>query len=684
MKHKKNIIIYLLLFTVLSSCSQTDSTKGGKIDTLEFQTNYPFSKYDALEQLKKYPSARYLPNNNFVRIYNWMNPYYAAGGGEKGIKTQDVIKKACDIQEELAMNWNYNFLISLPRVGPSEKSLTDANSPTTAFIALANKHPEIPLGVTIFWGQMAPSAFGNKNKQPNVWRADYPESFLLKDARINKTRRVISYTAPDSLFIADGQVQKKQLELLVKHLTRPITIINENGEEPPKAYEPSILKNDSALIYDKNKMQIDSWKIYAATKKKYIRNLYSSQFLNTIPELKNTWFSFYQVEGGPIDRYDWHTSKATNTKINGNYYSTPDLYPRTPDNWKTWNGAWHGWKWINDGRKIEIADGDRFFSPFIAAGWAYNYEQDIRPGQWLGMLKCLTVIGAEFFYTGYFNENRPYTKPENYIWQIAIPSYAQAIATHFKDIFRNGNVLFDSRNKPIVTYPCDEKDVLVTVRKHDKKQQYIIAATVQKLSNKGNFPLNKNIEIKIDDETFIINARRQGSVYFLDKTAKPYIFYQLDKWHQYEHPDRWRKELIYEAEVFDTANSNIDIKTNYINTDTKIDFTSFESFVSLNKNQWLGYTINKRDIEHLGEIIYLFIYQKSVTSAEGEIKINTWNKKITITKSEKWNCLKVEIPKNSLTTNNFSLLKIMSFSSDFEIDKIVISDSDKEPSLLNY
>ena len=421
-----------------------------------------------------------------------MDPAYIGGGGQDGVKAIDAQKRSFEIQEELGGNWNYYLVIWNPRYVSNEQIVRDTSG--YSYIKLANKHPEIPLSAVIFWAGISPNKFGANYKQSNIYfRQDLAESAYLREIRVNKNSRVISYAAPDSLFILDGIVQRKQLQILVNHLTRPINFINENGEEPPMAYTGDVLKSDSLLNYDKNKLGIKSWATYTATKKTHMRNLYSSQFMDSIPQIKNTSFTFYCVEGGPIDRYEWNPSKSTNSKIKGNYYSTPDFYPRTPDNWKLWTGAWHGCKWINDGRKVEIKAGDKFFSPFIAAGWATNPEADMRPAQWLGLLKCLSVIGAEFYYTGYFNLGKPFSKPENYIWQAAMPAYAQAVTTHFADVFRNGNVLFDSKGSPIVTYPVADKDVLVAVRKHDAKQQYIIATTVQPSSNTERFPLNKNI-----------------------------------------------------------------------------------------------------------------------------------------------------------------------------------------------
>jgi hypothetical protein len=674
---------FIFVFSVLTGCAFSQTPKQ-KVDSLEFQVGYPLPQKGALDQLKNFPSPRYIPNNDFIRLYNWMSPFYAGGAGQDGVSNPDAVKNATSLQEELGMNWNYFIVISNPGIDPQERILNNPNASVTAFIALANKHPEIPLGVTTFWEQMAPRAFGRNYDKANVIRQDLPKIFCINDTTGNFKRKVISYVAPDSLFVQDGQVQKKELELLVKHLTRPINLINENGEEPPKPYGESILRCDPKIVNDKNKLQIESWGLYTATKKKQMRELYSSQFMDGIPQLKNTSFTFYQVEGGPIDRYNWNISKGTNTKIKGNYYSTPDFYPRVPDNWKEWKGAWHGWKWINDGRKVEISSGDRFFSPYVAAGWSHDPEIDMRPAQWLGLLKCLNVVGAEFFYTGYFNESKPFSLPENYIWQIAMPAYAQAIATHYSDVFRNGNVLMDAKQNPIVTYPDTEADVLITVRKHDHKEIYVIAGTVQPNSNTENSPLQKNVEIQLAGETLKLNVRRQGSVYIYDKSISPAIFYQLDKWHQYEHPSRWRKSWINEAEIFDTASNNAGalVRSVYQKTNNTSDFTNAESYIELNKKQWVSYTFYKRDMEHLRPNLFLHAYVKSSAPIKFELMIDGQKQEVNEKETPTWKWITVPVKMNGGGPGE--AIKLESLTDLFMIDKIVINDSQGIPDLSGY
>lgn len=679
----KKIISSLFAFIVLITFAFSQEVTPA-IDTLEFQVGYPNVHSTAIQQLQSYPSPRYVADNSFIRLFNWMNSRYMAGGGQKEVKEQNAIKDAMKIQEELILHWNYFLTIQNSGMATSSDSYNNPNGIFRAYIDLANKYPQIPLALTTFWMQLAPSKMGFSDKIPRILKKDYPDSFYIKDASGNVIKRILNFAAPDSIFIKDGQLQKICISNILLHLTRPINIINENGEEPPGAHHIGSISQDKDMIADKNRSGINDWNIYAANRKKNMRKLYSDQFMK-MPELKNTVFTIYNVEGGPINRFDWQTSKASCSKIKGNYYSTPDFYPRTPDNWKTWKGAWHGWKWINDGRKIEIKSGDRFFSPFVAAGWAFNPERDMRPAQWLGLLKCLSVVGAEFFYAGYFNLKKPFSKPENYVWQAAMPAYAQAVSTHYSDVFFNGNVLFDAKKEPIVTFPTKEKDVLVAVRKQDTKEKYIIATTVQPSSNTEKFPLQKNIELTVAGDNIKINARRQGSVYVYDKSVEPALFFQLDRWHQYEHPERWRKEWICEAEVFDNASSeqNKLIHSVYLKSNSTIDFSLAESYIQLDQKEWTEYSFSKRDAEQLGNNLVLMIYAKCTN----QIRLNTTilgsEYLISSKKTDNWEWIKFPFELKQQAELSESI-RILSLTDGLLIDKIILSNSDKLPDLKNY
>lgn len=667
---KQTLHIYYILISLLSFSTCNGQ---GTIDSLEFQKGYPKIQHNALAQLRSFPSPRYKTNNDFIRLFNWMSPHYMAGRGQKDVPLEKSLNDAVLIQEELCVNWNYMIVLPNPSSLKDETNINNPNSPYKRYIDFANTHPEIPLTLTTFWLQSKPNLFGDESKSPNVSRQDHPESYYIADKNKTMKWKKISYAAPDSLFIKDGMIVRKNIEVILKKLKRPIDIINENGEEPPNVFDKSILENDPELVKDKNALKIADWDDYIAIKKTKIRTLYSSQFMSH-PQLKNTLFTVYAVEGGPINRFDWHYSKTTCSKIKGNYYSTPDFYPRTPDNWKKWKGAWHGWKWINDGRKVEIKDGDKFFSPFVAAGWSFNPEKDMRPAQWLGLLKCLGTVGAEFYYAGYFNLKAPFSLPENYVWQAVMPAYAQAITTHYADVFFNGNVLFDNNKEPIITYPNPEEDVLVTVRKHDTKEKYVIATTVQPSLNTERAPLEKDITITIANEKIKLTSRRQGSVYIYDKSVSPAIVYQLDKWHQYEHPSRWKKDWICEAEVCDSSSIASDqlIHSEFKKNDQLTDLTKFTTHIELKTSDYTKYNLSERDVEHANGKIFLHLLVKNKDKVQLTVTgVSTENTIITIVPHDSWTWIKQEITIKKDIKN----LKIESKNGAILLDKIILSNN---------
>lgn len=648
-----------------------------EIDPLQFPKGYSEPKLSVIEQLKTYPLPRYNPSNKLLHLFNWMNPYYMGGRGYNNPKEKKVNNNAVEIQKELITNWNYGIVI--PGAAFAMGSKDESGNPL--FTELANQNPQIPLHVITFWMQSSPKRAGYKSIKPMILTNDL-DSSVYENIKFNgRIFKRINFKFPDSLIKVDGYTQKFFLSNIIKYLTRPINIINENGEEPPGTYMLSLIKKDPAMVELKEKLGYASWEEFVAVLKLHFRNTYSTCFMNEIKELKNASFNFYAVEGGPIDRFDWNTMKKCMTPINGNYYSTPDFYPRKPDNWKDWQGAWHGWKWIKIGRENEIKKGDNLFSPFVAAGWSKKQEEDIRPGQWLGLLKCLAGVGAEFYYVCYFSLSKQCIDPAKWIWQAAMPSYAQAVTSRFEDVLRNGNVLFNSSGNPIIHYNGGDKNVLVTIRKHNQKEKYIISGTYQPFTNdKNEIPEKKNVTISFANQELTFEIRRQGSVYVYEKTADgKVLFYQLDSWHENTHPDHWNKDFNFEAEVADTIISN-----NHIYTDNKhgtTDYTDFVSYISIDKSFCTTYRFTQRD--SLNPVKYIWLRYKG----EGAITFNIQNESIKkfhieekLPKSEQWKWHKVSISPKNLYSKNTEL-QIRGINGNINLDKFIISSKDKQPSL---
>lgn len=645
------------------------------VDPIQYPKGYPTVSLSSIQQLQSYPLPRFLKSNTLQHLFNWTNPLYMGGRGIKGINDNAATINGMAIQEELIKNWHYGIVLHNAKTSLSGPKL---NGHPIA-IDLANRHPEVPLHVTTFWLQLNPKSIGYSYKKPTIITPRFDSSLYISFDFYGKPKREINYQFPDSLIKIDGQTQRHYIIEILKHLTRPIDLINENGEEPPGPYLIDAIQKDPAMIELKKKLGSNTWEEFMAERKLHMRQIYSSSFMNEIPELKNTKFNFYAVEGGPINCFEWHIMKKISSPINGIYYSTPDFYPRWPKNWKDWDGPWHGWKWIETGRTKEIKDGDYLFSPFVAAGWSKIQEEDIRPGQWLGLLKCLSGIGAEFYYTGYFSLSAPFADPSTWTWQVAMPSYAQAITSRFEDVLKDGNVLFDNQRNPIITYKTNDRHVLVTIRKHNKKEKYIICGTYQPFSNEANeIPEKKNVTISFADQELTFEVRRQGSVYVYEKTAEgKVLFYQLDSWHENAHPDHWNKDFNFEAEVADTTISN-----NHIFTDNKhgtTDYTDFVSHISIDKSFSTAYRFTQRD--SINPVKYIWLKYKG----EGTIALNLKNepnKQIHVEeklpKSEQWKWQKIKLSGNTFSKHEL-LLSIHGNKGVVDLDKLIVSSSETIP-----
>lgn len=659
------------LYIGIVSCASCQN-KQPHHGTLQYPAGYPANEATAIQQLKNYPLPRYMPGNHLLRLFNWMNPDYLASNGQPDVTRRQVLKNDSLVQTELITHWNYGIVI--PNAGCAFNMCGRFKCPIEAKIANAN--PNVSLDVITFWTQGSPHDIGYKYTKPMIMSykidAPYSVTFNRDGAKITE----INFNFPDSLIHIDGEVQKFYLSNIIKCLTRPINRINENGEEPPGPYVYPYVWGDSTIIKMKDTMHAKTWPEFAAARKLQMRNAFSSSFMKELPQLKNTMFSFYTVEGGPIDRFNWHIMKNCMTPVNGIHYSTPDFYPRWPKNWKDWEGAWHGWQWIEIGRKKEIKDGDYLFSPFVAAGWSKNYNDNITPGQWLGLLKCLSVIGAEFYYVGYFNLSAPFNNPADYVWQAAMPAYAQAITSRFEDVLRNGNVLFDEKGRPIISYNAGDKHVLITARKENNKEKYVICGTYQPFSNDSDeIPEAKNITTTIDGHALSFEVRRQGSVYIYEKTPdNRTIFYQLDKWHQNAHPDHWTQDFEFEAEVADSGVSASDIYTTP--TGDKGDFTNFVSYIKMPKDKAALYHFAIRDT--VNQSRFLWIYYQGT----GTLQVNLSNNsragiKTKLAGTQNWKWIKINLPQDYKYYGN-NTLTLECTRGSIMLDKFVITTNENK------
>jgi len=142
---------------------------------------------------------------------------------------------------------------------------------------------------------------------------------------------------------------------------------------------------------------------------------------------------------------------------------------------------------------------------------------------------------------------------------------------------REGSVLRDAQNAPIIRLKVADPRILATARKSIEGKKYVLALTIQPQSNiKGNVPDDASIEVELEGRKIMLNARRQGSVYFLDlSNSNAPLIYQLDSWHETGHPSWWSQNFSFEAEVFDYSMGQ-EIKTEI---QTPNDFRNFDTYL---------------------------------------------------------------------------------------------------------
>jgi NADPH-dependent 7-cyano-7-deazaguanine reductase QueF-like protein len=262
----------------------------------------------------------------------------------------------------------------------------------------------------------------------------------------------------------------------------------------------------------------------------------------------------------------------------------------------------------------------------------------------------MVMLGADFFHVGYFNvtgktgwpNGKGPNDPRGYIYQAAMPAYAQAIASQAWEFLDKGKLLEDPLSKEQqmpFAFAASASNHLVLVRKLDKK--YLIYGSVQPNSNyKGNTVLETTTSIILEGKKISFNIRRQGSMYVLDLAGAQPVFYQLDGWHQYEHPYYWSGNFLVEAEH--THN-----KVQVITESKDFDFTHFTSFIRVNNSNTVDYNVPHRQGENVWNSLIIRCRKKN-----GDpfifIEYGEFSKKAKIS-GESWNEIKLDLKELSQT-----------------------------------
>jgi chitodextrinase len=634
-------------WTQITSVAQGESTTG-TYDPLNYAAGASLNNTGAyttgiidtpLQQLQKMPLPRYKAGHGLTLNVLWNSIYYQAQpvANVAGF-SPTLAANAYPLMKEIAFNFGHMFTINDPQPNPVNgvPQYWNQDDYAVQLAKLANDYPSHPLALIFFRNQIGTKLL-DQNLPSNHYFQNASGQFLNPySGAVSSTKhwRPAS-TAAISSYVSDGNTQAVIIQALLNALparkalnpTKAITLINENAEVfagyddtngPGGTWTTDL---DPLVKSEGQALGLSSYKYASRMYANNVNQAYKAP-MKALSGAQNTIFTEYNIDGGPIDRWDWTEARLINDPMpNGQRYSVVDMYMRFgPKNWPQWNGAYHGWGWLELTLKNVRQTGDKFFSPFVNAGFYRNEVDNVPPSMWLGYLKSIAGTGAEFFYTSYFQAAYEFPgvvgDPKAYTWQNTTTAYTQALISRVETFFKNSDVMAGdnliAQTQPTLgngfKFMTQDPHSIVTVRKSNTSNVYMISAGYNTANTfKDSLVPEKNLTIKLDGNEVTFKARRQGSVYMYDNTnTSAPVFYQLDAWHEATHPSYWSKNFLIDAELPDTG--TVTIKTTGY---TGRDFSNADSYI--NANGTLGYTFQPR--VGSGTTFYLWARAKSTTGS---------------------------------------------------------------------
>lgn len=564
------------------------------VDPSEFAPGYPNYTVSSIDQLKRFPLPRYQPANLPNRNINWMDITYLHRQPDPDNNfRKGIINPAKAVEMSVLLSENFHYYLDIPvlRWKP-EVAIASYSNPSTlygALIQLANQRPDLPVSALLFQSQVNQRHIGGPINGSYVVSQQLPAHYYMRDQQGQFIKagkqKLLSPLMNLDIIEKDARLSALYTRTLLEQLKNKPSLINENGEVFGHFQKASVLQMDPKVAADFKASRLTESQ-YAGRFQYRRDSVYKSTILKEL-NYKVPAFTFYNISAiQPAYWPDYATKRRVNAWASGKIYPTPDFYPRTPDNWVMGRGAFNGYGNIAAGRKTEIGLGDTDFAPFVSAGWNKE-EANIRPAQWLALLKSMVMLGAEHFYAGYFNITGsggkwpngigPYD-PRGYIYQAAMPAYAQAIRSLVPEFFTSGQLLEpEIKSSAPFRFSSWAENHLILVRKH--LNRFLIYGSIQpNNNNRNNLPEEVIATIQLEGKSISFPIRRQGSMYLLNLSQQNPTLIQLDGWHQFEHPYFWTKNCLWEAELFSTLSGQSALRT--FNKEA-LDFATFKTMLEM-------------------------------------------------------------------------------------------------------
>lgn len=637
----------------------------GDIDPMEFPPGYPGNVTEtAAEQMELFPVPRYPMSHDLKAHFPFLDlDQFSPGNLSNSNDIPERIENTVRIQEQLASHFNYAILLGDAKLFTDDNLDPSINPNVERFsfeynwIELAKRSDmkDKPRAVKSLYAQLSPKRAANGGKFNNdfpeiaplsneyIGRLDLGWPYYATDTttgEINQPYRVNQSQDPNlgnNLYQYDYQTLEWYLTNLSNALgpNEKIQYWGENGEGKPKNLQPGSdhiendqwMRNEYGSTPNYNLVNAERFLDFYSYYRDY---QYNSSLVGNM--MSGSKFSYFNIGG-----YDNSNSFDRYTEIrdvlnapDGERYPTVYYYPQGQIRWRLSSGSNFGLSRTIESRREELdpSINDRFFAPFVSPGWddsSYHLADRwmMRPAPYLGMLKVLGVMGAEYFHV--FQSNLSHSRnpffdcdatgnaeenaPEWNVWQLTAPGYAQATLAR-KDFFYKNSDLMDGDLHTSygisnfgVEYGFNTGDQLhyVSGRQGNlagvNDDQFLISGTIQTMSTALKGSSNERIEdVQIQLTSQIdptVEIRSQGSTYFLDNSyteldpASRTIFYQLDGWHEYAHPGHWTNDFYLEAELFEDNPLNalqthqFEMYTDHTTVGGAYDFSDFTTYLSI-------------------------------------------------------------------------------------------------------
>ncbi|HNC99695.1 MAG TPA: hypothetical protein PKW90_26440, partial [Myxococcota bacterium] len=256
----------------------------------------------------------------------------------------------------------------------------------------------------------------------------------------------------------DGYTARYYLSLVNALVPHPIAMVGENDEAlgaMPGTWMAAPPLGDQSMFQDRNLsfpgITIDG---YQGRRGLDFRRRYSDRFRHYQDSLQVDSLQLYWYNAGGsigISHYLYDSARYINRFSDGVLRGTDYWYPQFPARWRYGTNGVTGFQELLPGRLNEILAGDRRFMPAVSPGfneqggtWISNDRAMLRPGQFLGSLKALGVMGADgyaLFMTHGISTTLVPMQGSWRAWHPAIPAYAQAVTDRMGNLLAGGYLL---------------------------------------------------------------------------------------------------------------------------------------------------------------------------------------------------------------------------------------------------